>query len=113
MEDILHNWPPVPSVRGIEHAQQIPSFQRTEVETRPNSFHLKVVSSAIRTGREHLFLIPVISSRAGGRKFQKKKETIGRSDALLIFAPHTRVLHLARQTKSTNQVGFEPIKIST
>ena len=29
--------------------------------------------------------IPVISSRAGGRKFQKKKETIGRSDALLIF----------------------------
>ena len=34
--------------------------------------------------------IPVISSRAGGRKFQKKKKTIGRSDALLIFAPHAR-----------------------
>ena len=36
--------------------------------------------------------IPVISSRAGGRKFQKEKETIGRSDALLIFAPDTHVL---------------------
>ena len=34
--------------------------------------------------------LPVISSRAGGRKFQKKKETIGRSDALLIFH-HTRM----------------------
>ena len=39
----------------------------------------------------HLY-IPVISSRAGGRKFQKEKETIGRSDALLIFAPDTHVL---------------------
>ena len=58
-------------------------------------------------------LLPVISSRAGGRKFQKKKETIGRSDALVIFAPHTRVLHLAQRTKSTNQAGFESIKIST
>ena len=37
-------------------------------------------------------LLPVISSRAGGRKFQKEKETIGRSDALLIFAPDTHVL---------------------
>ena len=37
-------------------------------------------------------LIPVISSRAGGRKFQKEKETIGRSDALMIFAPGTHVL---------------------
>ena len=37
-------------------------------------------------------IIPVISSRAGGRKFQKEKETIGRSDALLIFAPDTHVL---------------------
>ena len=38
------------------------------------------------------YSIPVISSRAGGRKFQKEKETIGRSDALLIFAPDTHVL---------------------
>ena len=58
-------------------------------------------------------IIPVISSRAGGRKFQKKKETIGSNDALAIFAPHTRVLHLERRTKSTNQAGFESIKIST
>ena len=36
--------------------------------------------------------LPVISSRAGGRKFQKEKETIGRSDALLTFAPDTHVL---------------------
>ena len=39
-----------------------------------------------------MLYIPVISSRAGGRKFQKEKETIGRSDALLIFAPDTHVL---------------------
>ena len=39
-----------------------------------------------------LLVIPVISSRAGGRKFQKEKETIGRSDAFLIFAPDTHVL---------------------
>ena len=32
---------------------------------------------------------------------------------LAIFAPHTRVLHLERGTKSTNQAGFESIKIST
>ena len=63
--------------------------------------------------QHHIIILPVISSRAGGRKFQKKKETIGRSDALVIFAPHTRVLHLARRTKSTNQAGFESIKIST
>ena len=54
-------------------------------------------------------LIPVISSRAGGRKFQKKKETIGRSGALLIFAPHTRVLHLS--AISLNE-RIPPIKLA-
>ena len=57
----------------------------------------------------NLFDIPVISSRAGGRKFQKKKETIGRSDALLIFAPHTRMLHLS--AISLNE-RIPPIKLA-
>ena len=72
-----------------------------------NAFFLKELSQVWVV----LGCLPVISSRAGGRKFQKKKETIGRNDALAIFAPHTRVLHLERRTKSTNQAGFESIKI--
>ena len=55
------------------------------------------------------YFIPVISSRAGGRKFQKKKETIGRSGALVIFAPHTRVLHLS--AISLNE-RIPPIKLA-
>ena len=54
--------------------------------------------------------IPVISSRAGGRKFQKKKETIGRSDALLIFAPRTRVLHLSAISLNAR---IPPIKLES
>ena len=50
------------------------------------------VSHPQKARREPNHLVPVISSRAGGRKFQKEKETIGRSDALLIFAPDTHVL---------------------
>ena len=46
-------------------------------------------------------MLPVISSGAGGRKFQKNKETIGRSDALVVFASRTHVLYLERRTKST------------
>ena len=45
-------------------------------------------------------IISIISSKAGGRKIQKKKEIIGRNNALLIFTPYICVLHLC--TKSLN-----------
>ena len=55
-------------------------------------------------------LIPVISSRAGGRKFQKEKEIIGRSDALLIFAPDTHVLQWSAISLNA---GIPPIKLES
>ena len=54
--------------------------------------------------------IPVISSRAGGRKFQKEKETIGRSDVWLFFcttpARASLERHFSEWTNSTNQAGI-------
>ena len=47
--------------------------------------------------------------RSWGAEVSKKKETIGRSDALLIFAPHTRVLHLS--AISLNE-RIPPIKLA-
>ena len=54
--------------------------------------------------------LPVISSRAGGRKFQKEKETIGRSDALLIFAPNTHVLQWSAISQNAR---IPPIKLES
>ena len=57
-----------------------------------------------------LELLPVISSRAGGRKFQKEKETIGRSDVWLFFcttpARASLERHFSEWTNSTNQAGI-------